>query len=49
MTQYENLSAVANNWTDVEIEPTISDMLEERVFSEFVEKGCGCKLLKGQQ
>ena len=45
----EVVSAVARNRSDVEIELTVSDMCENRLVSEFVEKGCACALLKDQQ
>ena len=45
----EVVSAVAINQTDFEIEPTVSDLCENRLVCEFAEKGCGCALLKGQQ
>ena len=45
----EVVSVVASNQTDIEIELTVSDMCENRLVSEFVEKGCACALLKDQQ
>ena len=45
----EVVSAVASNQTDIEIELTVSDMCENRLVSDFVEKGCACALLKDQQ
>ena len=40
---------VAGGQTNVEVEPTLSDMSEMKLVQEFVKKGCGCKLLKGEQ
>ena len=40
---------VAGGQTDVEIEPTLSDMSETKLAEEFVAKGCGCKFLNGEQ
>ena len=40
---------VAGGQTDVEIEPTLSDISETKLAEEFVAKGCGCTFLKGEQ
>ena len=45
----EVVSTVASNQADIEIELTISDMCENSLVSDFVEKGCACALLKDQQ
>ena len=40
---------VAGGQTDVEIEPTLSDISETKLAEEFVAKGCGSTFLKGEQ
>ena len=40
---------VAVGMTNVEIEPSLSDMSEMKLVEEFARSGCGCQLLSGEQ
>ena len=40
---------VAVGMTNVEIEPSLSDMSEMKLVEEFARRGCGCQLLSGEQ
>ena len=40
---------VAVGMTNVEIEPSLSDMSEMKLVEEFARRGCGCQLISGEQ
>ncbi len=45
----EIVSSVVHGNTDIEIEPTLSDISEVNVVKEFIKKGCGCRIDNGGQ
>ncbi len=45
----EIVTAVVHGNTDVDIEPTLSDVSEVNTVKTFMNTGCGCKTERGKQ